>query len=464
MMNIKTVLFDLDGVLIDAKMIHFEALNKALEQVSPDHVIPYDQHISRFDGKKTMDKLDILQLEQGFDPSHRLTVFELKQDYTAEMISKLKPIPEIVDLFQALRSDGIKIGVCTNSIARTTFNALRSSGIVHMCDVIVTNEDVTHSKPYPEVFWKAMVDLHSFPSETLIVEDSPIGLRAAAASGAKYIRVGSPKQVTRSMIYNAMKDNAMKNSPVWQTNNNKLNILIPMAGAGSRFAEAGYTFPKPLISVHHKSMIETVVDNLGITGKFIFIVQRAHYNKYKLDLHLRRIVPSDCEVEIVCVDGLTQGAACTALLAQELIDNDTPLLIANSDQFVQWNYLDFMYQYFDNDTIDGAIVTMSSTHPKWSFVETDENRNITRTAEKEPISDQATVGIYYWRKGSDFVRSANQMIQQNAKVNGEYYICPTYNWLIAEGKIFKAFRCEKMWGLGTPEDLGHFLSNYKGEF
>ena len=146
------------------------------------------------------------------------------------------------------------------------------------------------------------------------------------------------------------------------------------------------------------------------------------------------------------------------MLAKEFIDNDQPLLIANSDQFVEWDSNEFMYSMIA-DGIDGGVLTFRSTHPKWSFAALDENGYITRIAEKEPISDIATVGIYYWSKGSDYVSSAEKMIEKNVRVNGEFYVAPVYNEAIADGKKFKVFDVKKMWGIGTPEDLDTFLNN-----
>ena len=162
--------------------------------------------------------------------------------------------------------------------------------------------------------------------------------------------------------------------------------------------------------------------------------------------------------EIIQVDGLTEGAACTTLLAKEFIDNDKHLLIANSDQYIEWNSNNFYYS-MTNDNLDGGIVTFKSTHPKWSFAKLDDNGHITEIAEKKPISDIATVGIYYWNKGSDYVKYAEQMIEKNIRVNNEFYVAPVYNEAIKDGLKLKPFNIEKMWGLGTPEDLKTYLEN-----
>jgi dTDP-glucose pyrophosphorylase len=236
-----------------------------------------------------------------------------------------------------------------------------------------------------------------------------------------------------------------------------MNVLIPMAGAGSRFAQAGYSFPKPLIEVNRKPMIQVVIENLNIEARYIFLVQKEHYEKYNLKQLLNILTPN---CEIVQVDGVTEGAAVTTLLAKEYINNNEPLLIANSDQYVEWNSNECLYS-FTTDQIDGGIVTFKSTHPKWSFAKLGEDGFVAEVAEKNPISDNATVGIYYWKHGKDYVKYAEQMIQNNTRVNNEFYVCPVFNEAIKDNKKIKIKEIEKMWGIGTPEDLLYFLNNHK---
>ena len=180
-----------------------------------------------------------------------------------------------------------------------------------------------------------MSALKALPKDTIIVEDSHIGREGALNSGAHLYPVKDAYELNGNrfleMIKEFEKQETKKNVP-WR--NKKMNVLIPMAGAGSRFANAGYTFPKPLIEVNGKPMIQVVVENLNIDAHYIFLVQKEHYEKYNLKQLLNLISP---ECDIIQVDGLTEGAACTILLARDLINNDEPLLMANSDQFVEWN-------------------------------------------------------------------------------------------------------------------------------
>jgi NDP-sugar pyrophosphorylase family protein len=237
-----------------------------------------------------------------------------------------------------------------------------------------------------------------------------------------------------------------------------LNIVIPMAGRGSRFQEAGYAFPKPIIDVKGKTMIEVVVNNLKPDDdhRFIFICQRDHYNKYDLYNILKNATNN--KFEIVQINGITEGAACTVLTAIQHINNDDELLIANSDQYVETSIDDFVNHGRSKDS-DGLIMTFDSSHPKWSYARVNKDNKVHEVAEKKVISNKATVGIYYFKKGKDFVNAAQSMIHKNIRHNNEFYVCPVYNELILEGKDIhiKDISSEDMHGLGTPEDLTAFL-------
>lgn len=233
-----------------------------------------------------------------------------------------------------------------------------------------------------------------------------------------------------------------------------LNIVIPMAGRGSRFVQAGYKMPKPLIDVFGHPMIEYVTKNIkpNCEHRFIYICQEEHLNKYGLASELNRMSP---ECEIISINHITEGAACTVLLAEKFINNDDSMMIANSDQFVDTDinkYLDVMGDK------DGLIMTMPADDSKWSFIKYDENEFVTMVKEKEVISHEATVGIYNYKHGRDFVKYARQMIERNIRVNGEFYVAPVYNEMIRAGMKIGFYNVgEKMFGLGVPEDLKYFM-------
>jgi NDP-sugar pyrophosphorylase family protein len=232
----------------------------------------------------------------------------------------------------------------------------------------------------------------------------------------------------------------------------KPNVIIPMAGLGSRFSEAGYKLPKPLIDVAGMPMIKSVVDSLAIDGNYIFIVQKAHSVEYHLMDVLDEIAPGCVVVEI---DGPTDGAARTVLAAKELIDNETPLIISNSDQVVVWGSLMFQSLLASQ----GVIALFQADDPKWSYAKIEGN-SVSEVAEKKVISNNATVGIYGFRTGSDYVKYAEQMIDKDIRTNNEFYICPVYNELISDGLPVAPYFVDKMHGLGTPEDLEQYINDH----
>lgn len=230
-----------------------------------------------------------------------------------------------------------------------------------------------------------------------------------------------------------------------------------MAGRGSRFSSAGYTTPKPFIKINNKPMIQVVVENIrpkGIDSRFIFICQKKHLDVYHGRELLHKLAPN---CEIVEIDYITSGQLSSALLAREYINGSEPLLTANTDQFLEFNFTNYLEEVMSSD-LDGSILTMKGNDPKWSYIEVSKISDLVeRTAEKEVISDEATVGVYFFKKGSDFCEAAQRSILSNETVNGEYYICPIYNDLIRQGKKIGYCRIGGMHGLGTPEDLKEFL-------
>jgi HAD superfamily hydrolase (TIGR01509 family) len=456
-MQNKLVIFDLDGVLIESRELHYEALNAALSRVGDKFVITREEHLSLYDGLNTTKKLEMLSEKKGLDRKYFNQIWQDKQTATFNLIRQFPKNNRLRQMFAKLSMGGIKIAIASNSIRETVKLALLSIGVMEYVDYYVSNEDVKRTKPYPEMYWQCMTALDVLPKNTVIIEDSHIGRQGALDSGAHLVPVKDSHDLTMEKIDEAIDtlNGVIKKMIPWR--DKKMNVLIPMAGAGSRFAAAGYTFPKPLIEVNGKPMIQVVTENLNVEAHFIYIVQKNHYDKYNLKQLLNLISPG---CDIVQVNSLTEGAACTTLLAKELINNDEPLLMANSDQYVEWNSNECLYA-FTADGVDGGIVTFRATHPKWSFAKLGDDGFVTEVAEKNPISDIATVGIYYWKKGSDYVKYAEQMIEKDIRTNREFYVCPVFNEAIADGKKIRVKDVPKMWGIGTPEDLNYFLENHK---
>ena len=451
----KLVIFDLDGVLIDSREIHYEALNAALGKIDYKYVISRDEHLSLYDGLSTTKKLEMLAKNKGLPTEYNNRIWEDKQNATISIFNRLQRDFQLIEMFARLKEHGFQIAVASNSIRNTVKLVLIKLGVLEYIDYYVSNEDVKRTKPFPEMYWRCMIACNALPKNTVIIEDSHIGRQGAIDSGAHLIPVENRFDLNIPKIDRVIKyltQDRSSNIP-WKAQN--MNVLIPMAGAGSRFASAGYTFPKPLIEVNGKPMIQVVVENLNIEAKYTFIVQEEHYEKYNLKYLLNLIAPG---CNIVQVNGITEGAACTTLLAKEFINNDEPLLIANSDQFLEWNSNECLYA-FNADGVDAGIITFKNTHPKWSYARVGEDGFVAEVAEKKPISNDATVGVYFWKHGSDYVQCAEQMIAKNIRVNNEFYVCPVFNEAINKGCKIRIKEIQKMWGIGTPEDLNYFLEN-----
>jgi len=219
-----------------------------------------------------------------------------------------------------------------------------------------------------------------------------------------------------------------------------INVLIPMAGKNLYFHEKEFSFPKPLIEIGSKTIIERVIENLGTAGEnltFIFVISNEDCYKFHIDSTLQ-IVTHGCG-HVVRLYNETQGSACSALMAIEYISNDTPLLIANSDQIFDKPISEMIDNFF---LADAGVVTFDSVHPRWSYIRLDEQGKLVETAEKRPLSRNAIAGLYYFRRGNDFVTAAMQMIRKSESINGNYFIAPTLNQMILAGKDIRFYALE----------------------
>jgi HAD superfamily hydrolase (TIGR01509 family) len=471
---IELIIFDLDGVLISSRDWHYQTLNKSLAELGEKYVISYDEHLSRFDGLSTTMKLKILHMERGLPIEQFDRIWKRKQDFVSQIIEEqVVPNAKVCELLQKLKSSGYKLVCCSNSIMKTLLLVLTKMQILCFFEAIYSNdfpELLEHfpkckPKPHPAMFMFACLKAGISPINALICEDSPIGRQAAQESGCWLCPIEIPEDLTLDKIQKYIQYSNQSQEQIPWIMTPKLNVLIPMAGEGSRFKKENYQDIKPLIIVKDNiPMIQLVVRNLNILARHIFIAQKQHIQEYCLKTWIPTITNSPtC---LVGVNHKTNGAACTTLLAEFEINNDNPLLIANSDQFVECNMHAFLYKVMNED-IDGGILCFELDKPdtKWSYAEIDESSGfIKQVYEKRVVGKFATVGIYFWKKGSDYVKYAKQMmLDENNKVNNEFYVAPVYNFAIADQKKIIKFNVTKMWGIGTPNDLKYFQSNYFGK-
>lgn len=442
---IKAVIFDLDGVLVDADKWHFNALNVALQhsEVEP---VTWQEHLTVYKGIPTRDKLGLLTERKGLDPALWPAISETKQRTTQHIIQTFcLPDHEKVEMMRLL-AQNYRLVVCSNAIRASVEEMLTRSGLLPYLEFTLSNEDVSRAKPDPEMYQLAFQKLGLRPDECVIVEDSDVGKRAAIAAGGVLCSVNDPGEVNYYRVLASI------------LQSDQINVVIPAAGQGKRFAEAGYQHPKPLIDVQGRPMLAWVMDNFTHIGKPLVLMQARHIARYRADAIVKQIASN---AEVIAVDGLTEGAACTVLLAESWIDNGNELIIANSDQYVEADVQAFVEQMRAKNA-DGGILTFRDNDPKWSFARCDADGKVVEVAEKVVISDQATVGIYYYRHGRDFVKYARKMMERNIRVNNEFYVCPVFNEFIADGKVIYTSQIDssQMHGLGTPENLEVFLHRF----
>jgi beta-phosphoglucomutase-like phosphatase (HAD superfamily) len=436
-------IFDLDGTLVDSKEIHFNALNEALKEVDPKYVISEEDQEKIFEGLPTKEKLKILTENYGLPLEFHDKISKLKQEKTINFFKNLDKDEELITLFKMIKEYEVNIAVASNCIRETIEAALTSLGLIDLVNLYLGNEDVSNPKPNPEIFNKCMKHFGTSGGYTTIFEDSFVGKIAAFKSKSRLVSVKNRSSINMELIESEL-----------VRKYKKINVLIPMAGEGSRFSMQGFKNPKPLIDVNGKSMINLVHDNIGIeNAHYIFVAKKEHIDKYKLKEHIQSFCK---DFTLISQDGRLEGAAMSCLLAKDLIDNDSPLLIANSDQYILWDSKLAMKSLIDSG-VDGSILTFISNESKWSYAKNNIYGMVERVAEKEVISNAATCGIYYWKNGSDFIKYAKSMIKKNIKTNNEFYVCPVYNEAILDKAVINTFAVKEMAGLGTPEDLKKYL-------
>ncbi len=461
---IRAVLFDLDGVLIDAVEWHYLALNRALTLFG--YPIRSDEHTALYNGLPTSVKLELLSQRRGFPRSLHPFVNEMKQHYTKQIIStSCSPNVQTSAMLRHLKAQGYKLAVASNSVRSTVDLILDKLAIRDLFDVTLSNQDVKNPKPSPDIYLQCIELLGVETEECLIIEDALPGIQAARQVTPHVVIVKGPEEVSLERILQHIENfngrDRVKEpnpSPSPKLIPGVLEIVVPMAGMGQRFSAAGFEKPKPFIEIFGKPMIQWVVDNirpLQQEAHFTFLCNEKHIAEVESRRLLEESAPG---CSIVSVPSVTQGAACTVCLAMDQLDLEEPLLIANSDQWVELNIDNFLFSA-TRSPCDGMILTFPATDKKWSYAKVDSEGRVVQVAEKNPISPHATAGIYYFKKGRYFFEAAKAMIRQEIRTNGEFYVCPVYNELISRGLDIRLYPIDPalMHGLGTPEDLELFI-------
>ena len=450
------LLFDLDGVLVDFCTIHKKAYITAWNEVFPSHVITDMLHETILEGLSTRQKIAKC-LVYFFLPNDEraVTVEQKKQNYTRNLLASTTIYKNTLDTLKWAKEKGHILACCTNSIRYTLNTAVEKFHTDGLFDLLLSNEDIVNPKPAPDIYKLAVSNLKADVTNTLVFEDSFVGRTAALAAGLRTIPIVDALDLTPTFLSQCILTGE-RHMP------HNINVVIPMAGLGSRFTKEGYTTAKPFLPIANTPMFHWVIKNLVPESLRPYVnihliiraEQKAEFLKFT----------SDTNIQLHTVPVLTEGAACTVLTLEQFIDNNHPLVIANSDQFLEWDAEKFYYCLSHPDW-DGVISTFQQSDPadlRWSYANINEEGCVTQVAEKKYIGPLATTGIYGWARGSDYVKQAKQMICENIRVNNEFYVCPVYNIGIENGSKFRTLNCYKMWGLGVPSDYEFFLKNYSG--
>ncbi len=242
-----------------------------------------------------------------------------------------------------------------------------------------------------------------------------------------------------------------------------MNILVLMAGSSDKFREAGYSYPKNLIELDGMPLVEHFIDGLqqlqDNSNQFIFVLNSDEDSRYHTGAVIQLLLP---EAQIIKVSSPTAGAACTALLAVEQINNNEPLLILNGDIAGELQIAEAIAE-FEEKQLDGGLIVFEGVHPRWSYVRCDDSGLVVEAAEKRPISKLATVGAYYFTQGQDFVAAAMNMIVKDANVEGGFYVCPSYNEMILAQKKIGVYQIPRRnyFSLATPQGVSNFEEHLK---
>lgn len=452
----KLLIFDLDGVLLDCKEIHQDSFISSWNSLYPLYNINSVFHSKFLDGMNTYGKINYLE---NYFKIHtdRNKIFEIKQINTIKGLNNFNYTTRLINVFNTLQKDYL-LACASNSIKTTVNLILTKLNIINYFNLILSNEDVQNPKPNPEIYLKTMKLLNIQAENTYIFEDSNIGLEAAHNSGANVIRIYDSKDLNLKFLEYSIQSK-MRYKPWFDNKDWKLRIVIPMAGEGIRFKNAGYLISKPFIPIKNKPMIQWVLDNLNTNNQEL--QSRIEYHLCVRSEYVEQLKHID-NITIHPILSLTEGAVSTVLTLENILLDSNPLLIVNSDQYLEWNFDEFIETCL-NPEFDGCISTFynpDKNDTKWSFAKLNNDGYVEKVAEKEYISHNATTGIYFWKEGKKFVKYSKEMIQKNDRVNNEFYVCPVYNYLINDNGKVRISECKKIWGLGIPEDLAKFKQEY----
>ena len=466
MSHITTLIFDLDGVLADLCELHrdlyiesFNALARAPGVEGP--LLSEGLHAEELEGLSTRAKLRACRALFPTATYDDDAIYNLKQARTVERLATHFFPPRSREALAWARAAGLRLACYTNSLRATLDIVMERLGLTDLMEVTQSNEDVPASKPSPVGYTQLMARMGVAPAEVLIFEDSAPGLAAARGSGAGVIHVLDSLDITPVYLEAAVALRAPP-SPA------RLRIVVPMAGASTAFEREGFVTPRLFLPTEDgdetsRPLWKLVVENALPRAAALRAATEVHLVVRAEHAEAIRSAGLPPGVALHVAPPLSEGQACTVLALRDTINDDVPLVICNADQFVEWDP-DLMYRAATHAAYDGALFVFYHPVPtdlRWSYASITPSGELGEVAEKRYVGPWATTGHYAWRRGHDFVAAAEAMIRGDNRINGTFYVAPTYSIAQGTGAKFRVIPVERFWGLGAPDDYAVFLNAYR---
>jgi HAD superfamily hydrolase (TIGR01509 family) len=461
---VRLIIFDLDGVLVESRDLHYEALNRALTEVAgPEFAISRDEHESVYDGLSTNQKLRLLTASKGLAEHLNHAIWTRKQELTEELVRTiLRPTQHVLDAVVALKAMGFPIAVASNCIRSSVRSILEAIGIAPHIDVYVSNEDVAQPKPDPDMYLSVCRAFCVDPSEALVIEDSPKGFEAAARAGCHLMRVHSPADLSIA----AVRDRIAAVESIQET----VTVVVPMAGPAPEMWASGISggvaeAPVGLVDTAGKSIIQwamSAVRSRRFSLRYVFIVKHSVLKSFNVaSLCAAAVDYAPLRIEGIQTD--TLGAVRTIMsISDAAIPRDSPLVVTDGHHIAEWG-VGHSFDTLLSTHADGAIAVHRSADPRWSYVRHVPGQPVTvaevRT-DRDPVSSHACTGLYYYRRAGDFFSAAESLVARGARERGLYYTASTFNELISRGRRVVTVPVERMWSLRTPSEARSFSLHY----
>lgn len=460
--RIRLVVFDLDGVLVESRDLHYEALNRALEEeAGKECVISREEHTHVYDGLSTNQKLKMLEVAKGLPSDLHQNVWDKKQAYTESLVNEmLGPLDHILNTITALKKMSLPVCVASNCIRSSVKTILTQIGLMPYVDVFLSNEDVKNAKPNPDIYEKACSIFGVSPSETLVVEDSTIGFEAASRAGCHMLRVSNPHDVTESSVKSRIQE--------LECLTEEVTIVLPLAGPYPEIWQAREASEMPLYltDVSGESVLELIGKSLSTrryVANYIFVVKEAVSKAYDVDALCAKAVDY-APLKIVKTKTDTLSSLHTILqIPAEYIPDNVPLLVADGHHIPVWK---------DGESLDnilgshsaGALTVVQATNPRFSYVRLSfdkrskegPSRVVEVAMEGRPTSDLACSGLYYFKRASDLREAAKTVIGTNQRWLGRFFTAQLYNELVQNGLEVEALQLKNYWSLRTVDEIERY--------